>query len=436
MKSTIGKNVLANFVGKIWTAVVSLIFVPIFVRIMGEEAYGIVTFFAVMQSVLNIMGVGLQKTLRREFAKAGNDKETINFEKYKMLRSSEFLYFIIFIVIFCLCFFGADFIANKWLTYEMLDSSVVAGSIVLMSVSIGLQLLANLYAGGIYGLDKQVLANGLQIGWMTLKNVGVLPFIVLTNGSVLYFYIWMVLIDILYCIVLRTILIKAIPTISRKKWTISDLSVLKEIWKYAGGLFLISIGTALSTQLDKIIMSKNLTVIDCGAYNSAFHLGSFSAYIPTIIGTAIFSNIATLTFQNKKDEAEALFKTMNRFSVIIVSVMSSFIALFSYELLLVWTSSQIYADIMRQAAPFVIFGYMLNAFQQVPYDYLLAQGNTKLNQGLLAISIPYVCTVTVYMTKTYGVMGASIAWFVQLIILTTAYLLLFYRLCFKKSGLF
>jgi len=303
-----------------WTALISLVFVPVFIDVMGEEAYGIVTFFAVMQSVLNIMGVGLQRTLRREFAKAGDDTNKINIDKYKVFRSSEFLYFIVMLVIFCLCYFGAEFIADKWLSYESLNSADVANVIVLMGISIGLQLLANLYAGGIYGLDLQGLANGLQMVWMTLKNAGVIPVIVLTKGSVLFFYIWMVFVDVIYCIILRIILIRKIPTTSTKTWNIYDLSVLKGIWKYAGGLFLISIGTALSTQLDKIIMSKNLSVVDCGAYNSAFHLGSFSAYIPTIIGTAIFSNVATLIFQNKHDEAEVLFKSMNRLSVIFVSV--------------------------------------------------------------------------------------------------------------------
>lgn len=435
MKSKIGKNILANVLGKIWTAVVSLFFVPIFIKIMGEEAYGIVTYFAVLQSVLNIMGVGLQRTLRREFSKAGDNTEVINRYKFKMLRSSEFIYFIVFLLIFQLCYLGSGVIANNWLLYETLNPSDVEIAIVLMGVSIGLQLLANLYAGGIYGLDLQELANGLQIAWVTLKNAGVIPIIILTNGSIIYFFVWMLLIDLVYSVTLRSVLIKRIPTIMKKTWNIKDLSLLKNIWNYTGGLFLISIGTALNTQLDKIIMSKSLTIVDCGAYNCAFHLGSFSSYIPTIIGTAIFSNIASLIFQNKRDEAEALFKPMNRLSVVFVTVMSSFIALFSYELILVWTKSEIYADVMRQAAPLVIFGYMLNALQQVPYDYLLAQGVTKLNQVAIAISIPYVCTVTVYLTKTYGVMGASVAWFIQLFILTNIYLLAFYWICFKKNGL-
>ena len=435
MDSAIVKNVLANFIGKICTVVISLAFVPVYVKIMGEEAYAIVTFFAVMQSVLNIMGVGLQRTLRREFAKNGNDIDCFNRYKYKILRSSEFIYFIVFVIIFFICNFSSDYIVEKWISYSTLDSFDIARAITLMGVSIGLQIIANLYAGGLYGLNLQVLANELQIGWMILKNAGVIPILIFTNGSIFYFYAWMTLVDFTYSIILRMVVIKPIPTNSKKIWMIRDLSILRGLWKYAGGLFFISIGTAFSTQLDKIILSSSLSLTDCGAYNLAFNLGSFSVYIPTIIGTAIFSNVTNLIFQNKKNEAKKLFEPMNKIAVIFVTIMSTYIALFSYEIILVWTGSQIYANAIRDSAPFVVFGFMLNAYQQVPYDYLLAQGITTLNKRMLLFSIPYVCTVTLYLTKSFGLMGASVAWFMQLLIITTVYLLAFYRISFNQNGL-
>lgn len=435
MKMTIGKNILANAIGRVWHAIMSFAFVPIFVKLLGEESYGIVTFFAVMQTVLNLMGVGLQKTIRREFTNTGEDIESINLHKYKLLRSCELIYLIVCLIIFFLCYYGSDFIANKWLNYDTLDSKTVAYSIILMGLSIGLQLLANLYIGGVFGLDLQVLANVMQTAWATIKNACVVPILYLTEGNILYFYIWMVLCDFLYVVVLRITLLQKIPTGITKKWQFRDLRILINIWKYAGGLFLISIGSILNTQLDKIILSKTLTVIDCGAYNSVFHLGSFTAFIPSIIGTAIFSNISSLLFQNKNDDAEKIFIPMNRLAVICVSVMASFMALFSYEIILVWTGSETYANITKFAAPLVILGYMLNAFQQVPYDYLLAKGITRLNQIALFFSIPYVCIVTYYLTTRYGVLGASIAWFTQLLIVTTFYLLAFYKICFNKSGL-
>lgn len=435
MKNKIGVNIIANTVGKVWTILVSILFVPVYIIFLGEESYSIVTFFSVMQSILNIMGVGLQRTLRREFAKHDEDTEISNTRKYKLLRSSEVVYFFICLLIIVICSVGAPYISNQWLNYETLNPNAVATAIGLMGCCIGLQLIANLYAGGVYGLDYQGMANGLQIGWMTLKNAGVILILWLVSSDIVTFYLWNVLADLLYCVVLRGVLIRYLPRKHKAPWKLKDLSNLKSIWRYAGGLLLISVGVAVNTQLDKIIMSKWLPVISCGAYNSASQLGSFTTYIPTIIGTAIFSNITSFLFQKEYNQAKKLFASLNRASVIIVSALSAYISMFSYELILVWTGSSAYAEIMRYAAPMVIIGYTLNAFQQIPYDYLLAAGNTKINQMQLLFCIPYVLTVTMYLTKSFGVNGAAFAWMLQLLICTTAYLIMFHKVCFGKGAI-
>lgn len=437
MASKIGKNIAANSVGKIWTALASLVFVPIYIKLLGEEAYGIVTFFSVMQSVLNLMGVGLQKTLRREFANTAENVEieAENKRKYMLLRSCEIVYFGVCFIIIIICSFGSSFIANNWLNYENLNPSDVALTISLMGISIGLQLIANLYQGCIFGLDFQGTANALQVIWVTLKNVGVIIVLYFVSKNIVAYYAWHVLIDILYCIATRVVVIKKIPFDGSHSWHFKNLSNLKNVWKYALGLFIISIGSVLNTQLDKVVMSRYLSVIDCGAYNSTYHLASFASYVPTIVGTAIFSNISSLIYNNKNAEAETIFESSNRKSVIVVSAMSAFIAVFAYEILVLWTGSSTYGDIMKYAAPMVVIGLALNAFQQVPYDYLLAAGNTKVNEIQLLCCIPYVLIVTFNLTKKYGVNGAAIAWIIEMLISTTIYLYFFHRISFGKGSM-
>ena len=42
---SIRANVAANAVGKIWITLLSVLFVPVYLQLLGAEAYGIVTFF-------------------------------------------------------------------------------------------------------------------------------------------------------------------------------------------------------------------------------------------------------------------------------------------------------------------------------------------------------------------------------------------------------
>ena len=392
---SIRANVAANAVGKIWITLLSVLFVPVYLQLLGAEAYGIVTFFAVMQSVLNLMGVGLQRTLRREFADTPENEapDQINERKYRLLRSGETVYF-----------------------------------------AIGLQMIANLYLGCLFGLDHQIAANVLQMLWVTVKQVGVIPVLLLIRPSAGTFYGWHVLNDVVFCIIFRLAVLHLIPVSGKHRWTFRDFSNLKGIWKYAAGILVISTGSVFNTQLDKIVMSRYLPVTYCGAYNSTYHIAGFAAYVPTIIGTAVFSRIAAMLFNGKRKEAEGLFHYVNKKSVLVVSAMSAFIAVFSYDILLVWTQSSVYADIMKTAAPFVVIGMALNALQQVPYDYLLASGNTRINEVQVFACIPYVLLVTFPMTKRFGVNGAAYAWAAEMLISTILYLYFFYRTSFGRGA--
>ena len=80
-----GKNAVSNIIAKLWTMIATYLFVPFYINILGEESYGIVSFFATLQMAINILGLGLANTLRREFAVNTGDKEKDNYRKKKLL---------------------------------------------------------------------------------------------------------------------------------------------------------------------------------------------------------------------------------------------------------------------------------------------------------------------------------------------------------------
>ena len=88
-------NFIANLIGTVWSMIANFIFVPLYIKYLGEESYGLITFFATMQVFLNVLGLGLSKTLRREFSNPNYDSNT----KYKYLRSIETIYYGILLII-------------------------------------------------------------------------------------------------------------------------------------------------------------------------------------------------------------------------------------------------------------------------------------------------------------------------------------------------
>ena len=64
--TSLKSNIIANFVGNGWGAIISIIFVPIYLKYIGAEGYGLIGIFASLQVVLSLLDSGLSTTLNKE----------------------------------------------------------------------------------------------------------------------------------------------------------------------------------------------------------------------------------------------------------------------------------------------------------------------------------------------------------------------------------
>ncbi len=433
-KSTI-INTCANLLSRAWTMIANFVFVPLYIGLLGEEAYGLVTFFATMQTVLNLLGLGLSKTLRREFAADSASGKTPLY-KYKMLRSVESVYWIIAGLIIFLCFAGANTIAETWLNIESLQLSVVSLTIRLMGISIAAQLIANLYLGCLFGMELQVTANLYQIAWSVAKNVGVILVVSVIYADIRMFYIWHIITDIIYLLVVRTTVVRQLKMQECKlQWTVKDFSNLKRIFRFALGVMIISLGYAINSQIDKLIISNEFTLTVVGAYNSAYNLSYVSVILTSALGIAVFPKLTKLFSTGSYDQQNQLYTSVNRMANRFTCALGAFIAVFSYEIIGVWTGSTEIANIVENVAGIVVIGTTLSALQEIPYNYFLACGITKVNNVQTILCITYVIVVTPICIRNWGLMGAGIAWLVEMFVSTTLYLTVFYNKYFKGKVL-
>lgn len=399
-------NIFANFLIRLWSVISNFIFVPLYIKFLGEEAYGLVTFFSTLQTIMNLLGMGLSKTLRREFASLGNSNRA-KVTKYKLLRSVETVYYGIAALIICLCYFGSKLIVTKWLSVEQLSIDLVANTISLMGVSIAIQLITGMLQGCLFGLEKQVEADIIQFGWSFLRNVGVILLLWLFSIDLISFYLWYIFIDIIYCITLRIRVKLYLKNEEfQLKWRPNEIQNIKSIWKYALGLFLISVCTI---GFDKIIISKSFDLTTVGAYNTVVMLGNFSLIISTSVGIAVFSRFAILKSEGKIKDLNQLYCNTNKVVNICVGCLGGFIAVFSTEIVLFWTQSLEIANIVNIAAKYIIIGLTFQALQQISYEYMLSTGIVKVDNLRAVITVLALLFFMPAQIKKSGFMGAAIS---------------------------
>src|SRR5688500_15054479 len=62
------RNIAANMVGRIWSAVLTMLLVPVYIYFVGIEAYGLIGFYTMLLASLALLDLGLSTTVNRELA--------------------------------------------------------------------------------------------------------------------------------------------------------------------------------------------------------------------------------------------------------------------------------------------------------------------------------------------------------------------------------
>ena len=89
---SLGRNIIANYVGQLYTSLVGILTVPLLVRYMGIEAYGLVGFYAMLQGWFMLLDMGLTPAISRESARYnGGGIDTLTLRR--LVRALEGIFF-------------------------------------------------------------------------------------------------------------------------------------------------------------------------------------------------------------------------------------------------------------------------------------------------------------------------------------------------------
>lgn len=412
----IRKNIAANFTGNIWQALMSLIFVPFYIRFLGVEAYGLVGIFVMMLSIFAVLDLGLSATLTREMAHLvvlpGKKQEMRD-----LVRSLEIIYWAKAFFIGALILVLSPLIANHWVKASTLSSGEITAAIGIMGFVIAFQWLAYFYSGGLIGLQKQVLLNGINIVMSTLGGAGAVLILWLVSPTVQAFFLWQIVVSIAKTGLLIFFLWNTLADSGHK--ASFNRNLLAGVWKFAAGMGGSSVFATILTQMDKIILSRMLTLEMFGYYSLAGVVAMALYRVVTPIFSAVYPRLTELASLADHEGLRAFYHKSCQFMSVMILPVAAVIAMFSYELLFLWTGEH---DTAQQAfilVSILICGTALNGLMNIPYGLQLAHKWAKLMLYINAAGVIILAPAIIFLTELYGAAGGATAW----VILNVGYII-------------
>ena len=420
-KISLRKNIISNFAGQGWSFLIGMIAVPIYIRFLGVEGYGLVGFYGALRAVFNsFLDFGLSVTIKREIARYTTSPAKIA-QTRDLVRTMEIPYWFIGVVLGYMVYLAAPLISTYWLHSETIPASTIENVIVIMGIITFIQWPLTFYQGGLIGLQKIVLLNGVNVIIATLRGVGGILAVWLFSSPIIAFFLWQAILSVIQLGLTANLMWRNLPYSNHTPRF--QKSIIMEIWRFALGMSGTSFFSFFLTQADKIILSKILTLELFGYYSIAVTLNEQLQLVNAQIVQPLFPRFSAFISLGDQDQLKDLYhKSCQLVSVVIFPVAGT-AAFFSRELIYLWTQDLQLASIVAPIATFLFAGTALLNMIDIPVVMTIAYGWVKFAfYRSLVLSVLFI-PLMVALSLKYAGLGAALAWallnFGQLIVLPT-----------------
>lgn len=402
------RNITANFASQTYVSAVGILVIPLYLAILGPEAYGLIGFFTVLQVVFNQLDLGLSQTMARETARHGAGGDTLTFRK--LARAVQSLFLAISLSVGGTLFVGAGAIADHWLQNGALARSEVVFAIQVMALALAARWFSGLHRGIIIGAERQVWLSGFNAIVGSFRHILVVGILLGLGETVTVFFAYQAVLAVaeLGVLILKARKIVPNPPVGEPiGWSLRPLG---PVLKFSLGLSFTSLVWVGITYTDKLVLSAVLPLAEYGAYSIAILLANGVILATTPIGMAVRPRFARLEATGDPEAFMRLYRKATQLVCIMASAVSWTLVFFAQDFLEAWTGS---IEVTRSATPIVqlyALGNGLLAMTAMPYYLQFAKGDLKLHvRGNIAFAVIIIPAMIVAATE-FGAIGAAWTW--------------------------
>lgn len=400
------RNLIANFAGQGWVALVALTFLPVYVDRLGVEAYGLIGFYIVLQTWLAILDLGMTPAVTRETALISTGSRTPE-SIADLTHSLEIVVFSLATAFASILWLSSGLIATHWITPHILSEETVASAVGVIAFVTAARFCEGIYRGALVGLERQVFYNSVYALLSTIRYAGA-AILVTYIPSINAFFWWQAGLSVVTVVVLARATYAALPRPSRRSHF--SLESLRQVGGFASGMSLTAIFALLFTQADKMILSRLIDLQSFGLYMLAVALAGIFPMLAGPVASAHFPRLTAAVGAGDMAAEQHLFRSGTQIVAALAAPAIAVCFLMGREVVFAWTGDAALADAIAPILRFVAIGAFCNAALQVPFMLQLAHGWTTLSVRINLLGVVLLCPAVYLGVATHGLSGAAAAW--------------------------
>ncbi len=417
----LAQNTFLNLVGQALPMLVAFIAMPFIINGLGVDRFGVLTLAWMMIGYFSLFNMGLgratTKFISEYLAKGEHDKlSELIWASILMLIGFGIVGSVIAILI-------TPWLINDILNIppDLIEESTTTFYLLGLSVPIVLGIAG--VRGVLEAFQKFYIINAVKVPTYIAAFVTPLLVLPFTNNLVPV-VILLIASRLAGLIAFIYHCFKVLPDL--KKFKFPGVNFYKKLLGYGGWLTISNIIWPMMNYLDRFIIGAVLTMGAVAYYVTPYELVTKLLIISGSLLSVIFPAFSAFSTGEHNKLMNLHTKAVKYLLLALVPVVFIMIAL-AYPFFNIWLGAD-FAQNSSTILQLLALGILINSVSQVPSSAIQAMGRPDITAKLHLIELPIYLAMLWYFIDAFGIVGAALAWVIRIVIDTTLYFYLFYRL--------
>ncbi|MGD0800873.1 MAG: flippase [Terracidiphilus sp.] len=406
--SLLARNTVWNVIGQVAPMGVALYAIPMLIRHIGTDRFGILTIAWMVVGYFSLFDLGLGRAMTNLVAQqlGGNRQD----ELPAIVWTANGVMAVMGIV-------GAMALAaiSPLLTHSLLKippnlQLETLHSLLLLSISVPLVISTAGFRGILEAQQKFGLLNIVKIPMGVaafLAPVALLPF---TNSLTALIGALVVsrLAFLVACIVLA---LREMPVLRHR--IAFDQALLRPLFSFGGWMTVSNVVSPMMVYVDRFLIGSLLSITAVAYYATPYEVATKLLIVPLALVGVMFPAFSAAMVADRL-RAAMLYRRAAKYVGLFLFPVCFVIIIFSKDFLQVWLGYE-FAVHSARVLQILSLGVLANGLAAVPCALIQGTGRADITGKLHLMELPFYLAAVWYLTVHYGIIGTAIAWLLRVV---------------------
>ena len=401
----LNKGALYNLFGTGIPLLVGLISIPILLKSLGNQSFGLLTLIWTAIGYFGLFDFGLGRALTQQVASfRSNQNSNIS----SLIRTGLISVLIPGIAGAIIMYYVSLYYINELLLIDDGSKKDLIRAFSYAALSIPLVTLSSGLRGILEGFEDFARSSFLR-GLLGVLNFLTPMIIVLLGNNSLFHIVLSLIISRIVMVILNAYLVY--PYMKTKSITAKKIVIrnLIDLLKFGLWMTVSNIVSPFMVAADRFIIASILGASLLTYYTVPQDIVIRLLIIPAAIATAWFPRFAKLNTDSDIKKSKKLATQGYKYIFIILGPLCIFLAIFSNQLLEIWINIE-FAKNVGSIAVILLVGVFFNALAHIPLASLQATGKVKTTALLHVVELCLYLPLLFYLVPLAGIKGAALIW--------------------------